>query len=547
MADIYQMPNIENQKHFTKRLIKKELKKGDTWYLIAVDWFKQWKKYVNYCDTGATTGTHPGPVDNTPLFSQNGHLRPNVMNDLDYQFVPSECWELFLSWYGLVEGQLPIARRVIKEGVFVKSMKVEVYLMDLKLCMWGQDFDNISGSVIKQFSRLDTIDDVRKVMVTCFEISPERKVRLWQKFTSGNTSYEPLDQLSQTVQQAGLYQGQSIVIESQNTDGTWPKTGKPTPIASGRGQNDIESRKMIDLESSNNNNEMEVMIICGICLGILNSPRTLPCFHSFCESCLEQLKCSGTEDEGNQCLFCPTCREVFPIETDAKKDFRVERMIELHRKANAKRSLKCHKHPAHDIEAVCTVCKVEICSRCKFQDHDTHPSQTMESAVENLQPTMSDKIKTLSQLVDEMKIQQSAVEKKKCEIKWSKNKVMYELQKQKQILQQKLNAEYAQISRQIGSYFNEAEDKVVEQGNFLNCSVTLADAFIDRVTTGMDEVENVECYRLLQQSSAFCDEMVEKYRNKEFDVVAADVIVPKIVFTKAEIRQPLLGSVDRRV
>ena len=49
--------------------------------------------------------------------------------------------------------QEPIARKVIEQGMFVKHCKVEVYLMDLKLCQ-NSEIDN---HVLKQFSRADTI------------------------------------------------------------------------------------------------------------------------------------------------------------------------------------------------------------------------------------------------------------------------------------------------------------------------------------------------------------------------------------------------------
>ena len=44
-------------------------------------------------------------------------------------------------------------RKVIKQGMFVKHLKVEVYLMDLKLCT-NADVDNVQ---VHQFSRVNTI------------------------------------------------------------------------------------------------------------------------------------------------------------------------------------------------------------------------------------------------------------------------------------------------------------------------------------------------------------------------------------------------------
>ena len=50
---------------------------------------------------------------------------------------------------------MPIARKVIEQGMFVKHCKVEVYMMDLKLCQ----NDSIEQVTSRQFSRADTIGE----------------------------------------------------------------------------------------------------------------------------------------------------------------------------------------------------------------------------------------------------------------------------------------------------------------------------------------------------------------------------------------------------
>jgi hypothetical protein len=36
-------------------------------------------------------------------------------------------------------------------------------------------------------------------------------------------------------------------------------------------------------------NKVESLLECSVCLETLNDPRTLPCFHSFCKVCLENI------------------------------------------------------------------------------------------------------------------------------------------------------------------------------------------------------------------------------------------------------------------
>jgi len=42
---------------------------------------------------------------------------------------------------------------------------------------------------------------------------------------------------------------------------------------------------------------------CPICLKLFKKPKYLPCYHSYCEQCLEKM-----EEESR--ITCPQCREV---------------------------------------------------------------------------------------------------------------------------------------------------------------------------------------------------------------------------------------------
>uniref|UniRef100_A0A2K5RDJ2 Ubiquitin carboxyl-terminal hydrolase n=1 Tax=Cebus imitator TaxID=2715852 RepID=A0A2K5RDJ2_CEBIM len=192
-------------------------------YLIDSRWFKQWKKYVGFDSWDMySMGQHnvfPGPIDNSGLFSdpESQTLKEHLIDELDYVLVPTEAWNKLLNWYGCVEGQQPIVRTVVEHGLFVKHCKVEVYLLELKLCE-NSDPTNVLSC---HFSKADTIATIEKEMRKLFNIPADRETRLWNKYMSN--TYEQLSKLDNTVQDAGLYQGQVLVIEPQNEDGTWPR------------------------------------------------------------------------------------------------------------------------------------------------------------------------------------------------------------------------------------------------------------------------------------------------------------------------------------
>uniref|UniRef100_A0A8C4GQ84 Ubiquitin carboxyl-terminal hydrolase 15 n=1 Tax=Dicentrarchus labrax TaxID=13489 RepID=A0A8C4GQ84_DICLA len=215
--------DLDTQRGEVAALLKTQLRKGDTWYLVDSHWFKQWKKYVGFDSWDkyqmGDQNVYPGPVDNSGLLRDGDVLaiKEHLIDELDYILVPTEGWNKLVSWYGLTEGQEPIARKVVEQGMFVKHCKVEVYLTELKLC----EDSNIDNVITRRFSKADTIDMIEKEMRKLFTIPDEKETRLWNRYMSN--TFEPLNKPDSTIQDAGLYQGQVLVIEQKNEDGTWPR------------------------------------------------------------------------------------------------------------------------------------------------------------------------------------------------------------------------------------------------------------------------------------------------------------------------------------
>uniref|UniRef100_A0A8C6JVI2 Ubiquitin carboxyl-terminal hydrolase n=1 Tax=Melopsittacus undulatus TaxID=13146 RepID=A0A8C6JVI2_MELUD len=201
-------PDVAVQRAELGPLLATALRPGESWYLVDSRWFKQWKKYVGF-DSWDMFGTgdpslFPGPIDNSGLFSdpKTQTLKEHLIDELDYVLVPTEAWNKLVMWYGCMDGQQPIVRKVVEYGLFVKHYKVEVYLLELKLCECS-DPDNVISC---HFSKADTVGTIEKEMRKLFNIPAEKETRLWNRYMSN--TYEQLCKLDSTVQDAGLYQGQ---------------------------------------------------------------------------------------------------------------------------------------------------------------------------------------------------------------------------------------------------------------------------------------------------------------------------------------------------
>lgn len=189
--------------------MKKELVKGDTWYLVGERWWKQWKKFVGY-DTWDQFGVgeelnDPGPIDNSSLFAADGcTLKDRLLDTLDYDALPEEAWFKLVSWYGVVSDDHTIPRKVFEHGMYMKNLKIEVYLLELRL---GCKSDP-KETVPRNFSRTDTIGHIASEMRKILSIPSEVETRVWAKYMSN--TYGLLRNMEYTVMDSGIYHGQDM-------------------------------------------------------------------------------------------------------------------------------------------------------------------------------------------------------------------------------------------------------------------------------------------------------------------------------------------------
>ena len=130
-------------------------------FLVDNHWFKQLKKYVGmegamFDSGGKEVGeesANPGPIDNKPLFKEDGEdIREHMIDELDYVLVPEEAWDLLVEKFGISETQEPVKRKVVEHGMFVKHCKMEVYYNEFQLA----EISNLEETKKKKFSKSDT-------------------------------------------------------------------------------------------------------------------------------------------------------------------------------------------------------------------------------------------------------------------------------------------------------------------------------------------------------------------------------------------------------
>uniref|UniRef100_A0A667XF99 Ubiquitin carboxyl-terminal hydrolase n=1 Tax=Myripristis murdjan TaxID=586833 RepID=A0A667XF99_9TELE len=178
-------------------------------------WYEQWKEFVETGDQNSSS--FPGQIDNTELFEDldSYHLKERLVENEDFVLVPAEAWHKLLAWYGMVDGQPALERKVVD---LPSTLKVEVYPVEIFLCLHS----NMDNAITAQFSRADRIHSIQRVMCRAFSVPQGSECRLWMK--SSDSSCERLRNVHVSVLDACLSTGMTVIMEMRNADGTWPSS-----------------------------------------------------------------------------------------------------------------------------------------------------------------------------------------------------------------------------------------------------------------------------------------------------------------------------------
>ena len=122
--------------------------------------------------------------------------------------------------------------------------------------------------------------------------------------------------------------------------------------------------------------ELRELLECSICTEIFNDPRQLPCIHTFCLKCLENLENNKNIDEN---LVCPLCRTNYESPVEGVGGFPRNFFIEKVKDAVTISSSKCDicEMKDSDTDASCELfycieCKQRICGNCCKSSHNKY-------------------------------------------------------------------------------------------------------------------------------------------------------------------------------
>lgn len=243
-------PSLLDQNGSIRELMRQPLKAGDTWYLVSATWFKQWATFCQGANDAPSSDVqgNVGPIDNSDLLDiESDHsvgqpsLAPDRREQIHFELVPAEAWNLLASWYGVSGPVLPRHCILAPDG---HTVTLELYVPMISFTRLvspttGQPAADIPIAVI---SRATPLLEVRqRAMVELqIKVDSEADVRLWTlpdnvasvseldaRDAQAAEGYETVDEALLSEQLASLLtrppgQIQPLGAEVKGSDGVWP-------------------------------------------------------------------------------------------------------------------------------------------------------------------------------------------------------------------------------------------------------------------------------------------------------------------------------------
>uniref|UniRef100_A0A5F8GAQ4 Tripartite motif-containing protein 59 n=1 Tax=Monodelphis domestica TaxID=13616 RepID=A0A5F8GAQ4_MONDO len=133
----------------------------------------------------------------------------------------------------------------------------------------------------------------------------------------------------------------------------------------------------------------EEELTCSICYSIFEDPRVLPCSHTFCRNCLENiLQASGNFYVRRALripLTCPNCRRTVEIPPPGIEslpiNFALRAIIEKYQQEGCLDVITCPEHSRQPLNIYCLQDREPVCGHClTIGQHQGHPIEDLHSA-----------------------------------------------------------------------------------------------------------------------------------------------------------------------
>ncbi|XP_015225760.1 PREDICTED: tripartite motif-containing protein 59 [Cyprinodon variegatus] len=297
---------------------------------------------------------------------------------------------------------------------------------------------------------------------------------------------------------------------------------------------------------------VEEDLTCSVCYSLFSDPRVLPCSHTFCKHCLDNL----LQVSSNTSIWrplrlpikCPNCRSVAelpPTGVDAlPSNVSLRAIVEKYQRDGEPRAQSCQEHSRQPLNMYCIQDRQMICGLClTIGQHQGHPIDDLQAAFIK---EMETPVLLLSRLSEQRWSQicelgeQLEQEKARCDalLRQDTQEVNQYFTSLEEVLARKKQA-YLEALRRASAEVSEAYDPLIHRVK------ELQEEQLDLVSLGSSVEEEESPLVFLEKVHQFRDR-VEKFLESPLpSVISLSVTPPASEFLQQNWPAVTIGSLEK--
>ena len=131
----------------------------------------------------------------------------------------------------------------------------------------------------------------------------------------------------------------------------------------------------------------ENSLTCAVCLNVFTDPKLLPCFHTFCALCIQDV----ADRHPGSYFPCPTCHEPTSLPPGGAAALKSNFYITREELDVARKGELCLTHEGKEKELFCVDCDKAICVKCIANEHVKHDIVDSHTAADRVRDKLPER------------------------------------------------------------------------------------------------------------------------------------------------------------
>jgi len=244
---------------------------------------------------------------------------------------------------------------------------------------------------------------------------------------------------------------------------------------------------------SENEEDVPLELRCPICLDLYQKPLFLPCGHTYCKGCIQQVVDKGDkETKKKQRFVCPTCRNIIKYGAEGiealPKNINLEFAARRYEKGQDQKGPYCQTHKKFKQEKViwCEDCNVMICQMCVTDDHKNHQVAPL-AVISEFQRVRKNLRKTKADLADRVETLKKSLQK----IEGNRDRITHTAEDLKVKIDKECQAMIALIKKQHSDMTSDMEAKMAKKAAKKQAEMDNLANSIDKTKSALAEITNI--------------------------------------------------------